>query len=560
MFTLKRFEIAAQAIGVAAIAACLYTIFGRLGYACELEWMTGAVFDSVERIRAGQPLYTAPTMEWTPFMYPPLYFWLVARLMDVLPFHLAARSLSIVATLVQAACVWRLAVHHGARRTWCIIAVGVFAAVFADTSFWYDLERVDSLFVAMMAASTVLLATRDGLPSTIAAAVLVGVGFFAKQPALAFLGGFVVALAAKRAYVRAGVFALVSGAIVIGGVLWLQARTQGWFGYYVLHMPGAHGVVPSLFKLLFFEDVPRAFALVGSAALLVYQWIRARLKGGGMETAVLACTLAVSAVASGSSRVHLGGWDNVLMFFTTFGCVAVAVAGTQLTERWKAAPAVFLVPFAAGLQMIIWAYDPTSAVPPRGLVTEARAFEAKVKELEKEGEVVVTGRGNVTTPRHAHQAAIIDVFRAERKITDAIAQPFRDRRYAAVVVDNFDDLQLTFLRGLNGRLFNIVLANYYVAERLPFAMPDSPIGFHTHPRLVLKRRREPLDEKAPELIRCRAKTERAIAETRERSRRGGASLGEVPDIEAIAKDACARGMADVTFPGGFWVDDDQVVQ
>lgn len=551
---------AAQLIAVLAIAACLYTMFGRFGYTCDLEWMTGSIFDAVQRIHDGKPLYTAPSIAWTPFMYPPLYFWIVAKLMGAVSFYTAARSVSIAATLVQAACVWRLAGHHGASREWKVIGVGVFFAAFGVTSFWYDLERVDSLFVAMMATGVVLLVERRGLVATFAAAALMGLGFFAKQPALAFLGGIVFALAMTRQWTRAIVFAITSGAVVVGGVLWLQAKTDGWYGYYCLHMPRAHGIVPSLFKVVFFEDVPRSFALVGAAVYFFVRWALARAKGGGDENALLACTFGVAGIASGSSRVHFGGWDNVLMFFTTFGAVAVAIVGTELSARWKDAKAGFLVPFAVGLQMIIWAYDPTNMVPPRSIVSDARLFEAKVKELEKEGEVIVTGRGHVTAEVHAHQAALIDVFRTEHVVPETLAKPFRDRQYAAIVIDNFDDLQLTFIPGMNGKLFNVVMAYYYVSERLTFWMPDAPIGFHTHPRLVLRRRTEPLDEGQPEMIRCRAKTERALAETRERAERGGAKEPARPDIEALARDACNVDLAGVTWPKGFWVDDDPVLQ
>jgi hypothetical protein len=553
---MRRALVVAQVVAGAAIFACLYTMFGRLGYRCDLEWMSGAIYDHIERWRDGRPVYTEPSVDWTPFLYPPLYYALVAKLWSVLPIGIAARSVSIAASCVQGACIWRLARRHGATRTWAFIGLGIFAAAFADTSFWYDLERVDPLFAAMMLVGAVVLTERCDVVSTIGVGAWMGLGFFAKQPAVVFIAAAFFALLVTRQWMRAAAFAIPAGIVIVLGVSWLDARTGGWFRYYVLRMPGAHGVVPSLFKLLFFEDVPRAFALVASSAFFVGRFLARRMQD--REDTVFACMLGAAGLASGSSRVHFGGWDNVLLFFITFACVATAIVGTRLQEQESRA--TLLLPIAAALQMIIWAYDPTNAVPPRIIVKEARAFEAKVKELEMEGLVVVTGRGHVTAQRNAHQAALIDIFRAEHKVPESIARPFRERRYASVIVDNFDDLQLTFLPGMNGQLFNVVLANYYVAERLPFWMPDAPVGFHTHPRLVLKARRVPLDEKSPEVIRCRAKTERAIAETRERAERGLAKLGPAPDIEEIARDTCDRGLEGTSFPKDYWLDDDPVVQ
>jgi len=554
----RRLLWAVQAIAAAAIFACLYTMLGRLSYACDLEWMTGSIYDHIERWRDGKPIYTEPTVDWTPFLYPPLYYAIVAKVWAFLPLHVAARGVSILATFVQGACLWRLARRHGASRAWTFVGLGLFAAAFADTSFWYDLERVDPLFVAMMMVGTLVLTERHGPLSGLAAGALMGLAFFAKQPAAVFVAGAFFALLVRRQWMRAVLFAFAAGTVIVAGVVWLNRQSGGWFHYYVIKMPGAHGVVPSLFKLLFFEDVPRAFALFTSAAYLVGRWLLRRMKD--RADAVFVCLLGAAALASGSSRVHFGGWDNVLMFFTTFASVAAAIVGTRITEAYGARAATALVPIAAGLQMIIWAYDPTNAIPPRIILKEARAFEARVKELEKDGPVVVTGRGHVTAQRNAHQAALIDVFRAEHAIPASIATPFRERRYTYVIVDNFDDLQLTFLPGLNGQLFNVVLANYAVVERLPFWMPDAPVGFHTHPRLVLRARREPLDEKSPEVIRCHAKVERVIAETRERAERGLSKMGPTPDIERIARETCEKGLAGTSFPDGYWLDDDPVVQ
>ncbi len=546
---------AVQIASLVAIAGCVYAMFGRLGYACELEWMTGSVYDHVERIREGKSLYTAPSMEWTPFMYPPLYYELVANLAGFLPLNLAGRGVSIVATTAQGVCVWRLATKQGASRAWALIGLGVFAAAFADTSFWYDLERVDSLFMALTATAVVVLVERRDSVAAVLAGILLGLAFFAKQPAAAFIAGIAFALAITGQVKRAAAFALPAAIVIVVGVLRLQATSGGWFAYYVLKMPGAHGVVPSLFKVLFLEDVPKAFALVAAATFIVVVWLRRVRKRDGADGAVFAGALAAGALAAGSSRVHLGGWDNVLMFFTTFACPAIAIAGQTLWNRWADAKAVFLGPVVAAFQMVIWLYDPTSAIPSRTMITEARAFEVRVKELEKEGEVLVTGRGHVTTPRHAHHAAIIDVFRTEKRIPDEIAAPLREARYAVIVIDSFNDFMLDFLPSLKGELFNIVFARYYVAERLPFGMPDAWVGFHTHPRYVLRRRKERLDEKAVELVRCRAKAERVLVESRERIQRSGGTVKADVDIETPAKASCDAALVNATSPE-HWVGDD----
>ena len=76
--------------GVIMALAALYPLayvaiaLTRMGYPFELEWMEGGVVDHVRRILDGHPLYVEPTLGFTPFIYPPLYFYaaaFVSRLM-----------------------------------------------------------------------------------------------------------------------------------------------------------------------------------------------------------------------------------------------------------------------------------------------------------------------------------------------------------------------------------------------------------------------------------------------------------------------------------------------
>ena len=72
----------------------------RLGHPYELEWIEGGMRDVVRRALAGQPLYGAPTIEYVPFLYPPLYFHaaaLVARITG--EGFVALRAVSLAATL-----------------------------------------------------------------------------------------------------------------------------------------------------------------------------------------------------------------------------------------------------------------------------------------------------------------------------------------------------------------------------------------------------------------------------------------------------------------------------
>src|SRR5262249_30556538 len=198
-----------------------------LVYPYELEWMTGSILDHVERVRNGQPLYVAPTSDWIPFMYPPLYYWVAAQLSRVMPEIIACRAISIAATLAQAAMLWPLARRAGASRLWAATGIGVFFACYSYTAFWYDIERCDPLLMAMVLLATLVLVRWRGMAAAIGAGAILGVGFFCKQPATLFVMGAATALwlrgERRPALALAGIAALIIG----GGTLWLDARSGG---------------------------------------------------------------------------------------------------------------------------------------------------------------------------------------------------------------------------------------------------------------------------------------------------------------------------------------------
>ena len=84
------------------IGSYLVVALLRIGYPFELEWMEGAVADHVLRILSGQPLYVRPSLDFVPFVYPPLYFYVSAGFAKLLGFSLL--PLRLVSLLSSLAC------------------------------------------------------------------------------------------------------------------------------------------------------------------------------------------------------------------------------------------------------------------------------------------------------------------------------------------------------------------------------------------------------------------------------------------------------------------------
>ena len=121
-----RLHAALGGISLIAVAMVLGVAVARLGHPYELEWIEGGMRDVVRRLLAHQPMYAAPTIEYVPFLYPPLYFHaaaLVARVTG--EGFVALRAVSLIATLASFILIARLANRGHAGSFVGLIAAGV---------------------------------------------------------------------------------------------------------------------------------------------------------------------------------------------------------------------------------------------------------------------------------------------------------------------------------------------------------------------------------------------------------------------------------------------------
>ena len=116
--------VVAMALGVAILLG--RTVAGRIDYPYDLEWMEGGMLAHGARVAAGEPLYVLPSADFIPFIYPPLYPWLMGvmtALSSPLDYPLG-RGISLVGVAVAAAALvlalrtekvgWGLALGGGA--------------------------------------------------------------------------------------------------------------------------------------------------------------------------------------------------------------------------------------------------------------------------------------------------------------------------------------------------------------------------------------------------------------------------------------------------------------
>lgn len=478
-----------------------------------------------------------------PFLYPPGYYWVVALFGRGPTLHAAAHAVSVVSTMVQAVLVYRIARRVGASLTWSRLGVGLFFASFGYCAFWYDIERADSLFVAVLLLGTLVLMETDGLVGALLAGAIFGADYFVKQPALLFVGAGALALVVSNRARASAAFGAMGLTIIVGGTLWGNHVTGGWFSFYTVKMPAAHGITAALIPQ-FFQDLGQATLLLVATIVVAATVGRAVLgRKGDRVQIVFACMLLAAFAASASSRLHVGGFDNVLMFFSTFASIAVAIVGTWWSVE---GPSTTL---AVGFLLVVcqlmsFSFKPRKHVPA---AVHAAAFEwlrATTRRFEQKGPVLVPEHGHITMERHAHSYALVDLFSMDERVRPGILAPIDERHFSAVITasdipmvlrlemvppDDDDSSIHVVLRH--------VLESYYPADRSPFVSVQSacPEGYpHSIPLYVLEPRKEPLTT-----LSFEEKARRWTAELAELDL-GPSPTGET--VEARAKRALTAAM------------------
>lgn len=308
-----------------ALAAFAATVSGRWSHPYELEWMEGGTLLHVQRLAAGQPLYVAPTLEWTPFFYPPGYYWACWPLARLAPGEIwPLRVTSLLGAGLALHTLYRWArLHAGALGG--LVAAGAFAACYGRTGAFLDLARVDAWGIGLTTLGSFLALERRGRASAIVAAVVLAWAALTKQTFV--LSSLAVALGTCLRQPRRGAALAASvAALVLTAVLLLDRRSGGWFSYYVLELPRRQASMAGAAREFFTADLGAAWPAALVLALLTLRRAPRDLLGVG-------CYLAACIAIALLGRVHSGAYDNALIPAYAALALVLGVGAPRALER-----------------------------------------------------------------------------------------------------------------------------------------------------------------------------------------------------------------------------------
>lgn len=437
------------AVGLMAIAAVLtYLVVGmvHLRYPFELEWIEGGMVDEVERLVHGGKLYVKPSLDYVPFIYAPLWFHVAALSSKVFGAgFFSARLVSYLSSIGALALIFRFVHKETGAVVPALAAAGVFAATYPVAASFYDLARVDSLFIVLLLGGLYLARFHASTGATVTSAALFALAFLTKQsgPAVFVPVALHLLLADRR---RGFVFAAVGGALMLGSVLVYDRLSDGWFWHYVFALPAKHERVKRVLWDFWFDDLMLRFG-VPTLFSLFYLVVE---KGGEAKRFYFLATTGMLVTAL-AGRVHLGGWSNVLapafaILAVLFGiglARALAMTAKVPAEGGDGGrPLAIFALAAAGIQLAAMSYNPRASFPTEENRQAWRGLLSTVEDTD--GDVFVWAHGFVSARAgkqpHAHQMAMSDELRsgsdAGNELRREIRRSLMSKRWAAMVMDN----------------------------------------------------------------------------------------------------------------------------
>lgn len=329
----KRILIAGTLVlGTFYLAGMVWLFSQRLGYPYEIDWVEGAMLTSVLEILKGGSLYVEPTIAYVPLVYGPVYFHISALFAQVFGAGLLAlRLVSILASLVSVVMIVLIVFRETNSWFWGFVSAGFFAGLYPASRYWFDLARVDSLFLMFFLIFLYALRRGDSVRWQICAGIFASLAALTKQSGLTMclpVIGVYFLLDWKHRLALPLTTLLVYGGVSLGYIL----SSHGWYTYYcyvLLLLEPDNEVILTVFDFVREFIIPNILIATLLTIIVFSVWFFQSSKERLILWSIIFATTIVTSFL-GKSKV--GGVNNALI--PTFAIFAIFM-GIAIPELSK---------------------------------------------------------------------------------------------------------------------------------------------------------------------------------------------------------------------------------
>jgi len=423
----------------------IFLAFFRIPYPFELEWLEGNMLEHVLRVLDGEKLYVEPSLSFISCIYTPLYYYLAALLSLIMgKGFLSLRFLSFTATLGTFFIIYRLIKRETSSIFTAIIAVGLYAATYQLSGAWFDIARNDALGLFLALVTIYILRFNSNPKGYFLSGLFMSLAIFTRQTFIILfipLTLYVILTGKRRCLYFIGSTILITGL----GTLVLNSINNGWFFYYTCFLSMNHEFVPSVLTSFWTTDILAPLTIAFTLGILYLY----NLYSEKQRTNLLFYILVFIGMTGASwiARLHIGGWNNVLM--PAYAVVAILfglgahwlmVRFTFSSLRQEMITRCFIgLTFLAQFYFLM--YDPLTQLPSQKDLEAGNRLLETVSSFE--GEVLIPYHGYLNTmagkKSHFHNMAMIDIIRGDpvrkEKLYEDIETALSEKRYDAIIIN-----------------------------------------------------------------------------------------------------------------------------
>jgi 4-amino-4-deoxy-L-arabinose transferase-like glycosyltransferase len=487
----------ALALFVAGLFSASYVVIAiaRVVYPYDLDFLEGGILMQAWQGAQGLPVYSPPNADFVPLNYMPLYTWLGGLFFKLSgPGLMPLRLLSLASTLTTAVLIYWIAQRESESRAIGLLCAALFLAGYRIIGGWYELARVDALFVMLaLAGSALTIYYQKWHWGVAGAGLLMALCLLTKQQGAFFAimaGGYLLLVIGRRIWIYAVVVLIAAGL----PMALLQLSSHGWFWVYVYEMSFDD---PREWQRLLAVIGLELFGSMAALTLIYLATLALIFRRRGWQVILERPWLLFIAGAifvAAATRLSVGAARNTLMPAYTFLCLAPALLAAELaplSTAWRRLSGQLLLVVIL-IQFALTVVNPLRlvlglALPIRYLPTvEMRvAGDRLIGRLEEsDGEVLV-----MMHPYYAILAGkkpgvhISSLWHARYRGRDPLpadlVQRIQTHYYAAIISDESLDFEM------EPELQALIRANYRVGETLvPSDAPPTLTGVVVRPMIV----------------------------------------------------------------------------
>ena len=321
-------------LSCAFILLFFWVALSRLHFPLQLEWLEGGILDTAVRVLHHQAIYVEPTYRFVNGLYTPLYYYVGALFIrGGGPSLGSLRMISIASTAGCLLILFLLTQNITRDKFAALLSSGLFAALYGAVDGWYDLARVDMLYL-FLTLLAIFLSYRS---QTVLAALVFILAYQTKQGA-GMVAVFVLLHEIGRPRkIITGMSIFLAG--TFASVLYLNHRSGGWYDYYTLQILGHQALVPQEFLSFWTRDLLSHLGL--AIAVIAFGLLSSSPKWKEPRQRRLSVFLALSTVgmlvSAFSGRVHSGGAVNAMLPIYAWLCALFGIAVAAM-RKMKVSP------------------------------------------------------------------------------------------------------------------------------------------------------------------------------------------------------------------------------